>query len=204
MCSDWIGNQVSVYSMIGASNHSQEDREELDYYATDPLAAEILLQYEPDLNNIWENAVGGKHLANVFEKYNKLGRMSDIVNRTDDKRIELIDFLQYKDTLFSFCKKWDGDIVTNPPYKYAEEFVRNSIDVVTNNHKVCMFLKLTFLEGKKRKQLFKQFPPKVIYVMSSRVECGKNGQFNGVSAVCYAWFVWQKGYQGDTIIKWVN
>lgn len=25
----------------------------------------------------------------------------------------------------------------------------------------------------------------------------------GGSAVSYAWFVWQKGYKGDTIIKWI-
>jgi len=26
----------------------------------------------------------------------------------------------------------------------------------------------------------------------------------GGSAVAYAWFVWQKGYKGDTVIKWFN
>ena len=27
---------------------------------------------------------------------------------------------------------------------------------------------------------------------------------SGGSAVAYAWYEWQKGYRGDTIIKWVN
>lgn len=33
-----------------------------------------------------------------------------------------------------------------------------------------------------------------------------NGDFANVhgSATAYGWFVWQKGFQGDTIIKWFN
>lgn len=27
---------------------------------------------------------------------------------------------------------------------------------------------------------------------------------NGGSAVAYAFYVWQKGYKGDTILKWFN
>ena len=29
-------------------------------------------------------------------------------------------------------------------------------------------------------------------------------QFKQNRAVAYAWFVWEKGYQGDTILKWIN
>lgn len=74
-----------------------------------------------------------------------------------------------------------------------------------DGHKVAMFLKLTFLEGKARKQLFQKYPPKTIYVFSSRVCCGKNGVFDRKNnAVAYAWFVWEKGFQGDPIVRWVN
>ena len=71
-----------------------------------------------------------------------------------------------------------------------------------------MFLKLTFLETKKRKELFKKYPPKVIYISSSRLGCSQTGEFNesgnAVSAVAYCWYIWEKGYNGDTIIKWFN
>jgi hypothetical protein len=69
-----------------------------------------------------------------------------------------------------------------------------------------MFLKLTFLEGQARKKMFEKYPPKRIYVFSSRVKCAKNGEFErmGSSAVCYAWFIWEKGFKGHPIIKWVN
>ena len=26
----------------------------------------------------------------------------------------------------------------------------------------------------------------------------------GGSAVAYAWYIWQKGYKGNTIVKWIN
>ena len=69
-----------------------------------------------------------------------------------------------------------------------------------------MFLKLTFLEGKRRKQLFKTNPPIRVWVTSSRLKCALNGKFDEMtgSAASYAWYVWEKGYKGDPIIKWFN
>ena len=68
------------------------------------------------------------------------------------------------------------------------------------------FLKLTFLESKSRKQLFEQYPPKTIWVSSSRIPCAKNGDFDKYpsSAVAYAWYIWEKGYVGQTVVKWFN
>lgn len=125
---------------------------------------------------------------------------SDIVDRGYPGTIEE-DFLEFTETVT--C-----DIITNPPYKYATEFVNKAMELVSEGNKVAMFLKLTFLEGKKRKELFKKYPPKTVYVSSSRLKCAKNGDFKGFdstsSAVAYAWFVWEKGFEGDPVIKWIN
>ena len=108
------------------------------------------------------------------------------------------------DFLLENVVDFSGDIITNPPYKYALEFVEHALNIVQQGRKVAMFLKLTFLEGKARKAFFLKNPPKVVYVSSSRLECGKNGKFESKNAVAYAWFVWEKGFCGDPIIKWVN
>lgn len=195
---DWIGNKKSTFICLGASNHVEREREKNDYYATDPKAAKLLLEVEPDLSSIWECACGEGHLAKVFDNADKLGLATDKIYRGYGN-LNPIDFLAYNDY-------WNGDIVTNPPYKFAKEFVEQALSMVLEGRKVCMFLKLTFLEGKARKELFKKYPPKTIYVCSGRVKCALNGDFDatGQSAACYAWFVWEKGYQGDTVVKWIN
>ena len=84
--------------------------------------------------------------------------------------------------------------------------MEKALQIVQEGSKVAMFLKLTFLEGKARKELFQKYPPKTVYVSSSRIKCAMNGDFDsiGSSATAYAWFIWEKGYDGDTIIKWFN
>ena len=33
---DWTGNKTSVYANLAASSHSEQEREQNDYYATPP------------------------------------------------------------------------------------------------------------------------------------------------------------------------
>lgn len=194
-------NKESIYKMIGASNHTEKERQKEDYYATDPISVELLLDLETFNKDVWECACGEKHMSNVLEKRGYNVRSSDIIKRCDD--IEEYDFLNNENV------EWKGDIITNPPYKYAEEFVYKALQIIPTGNKVAMFLRLQFLEGKKRKQLFTNFPPTKVLISSSRILCAKNGDFErmkqgGGSAVAYAWIIWEKGYQGDPIIKWFN
>lgn len=195
-----VGNSNSIFRTLGASNHTDKDRQNEDFYATDPIAAELLLKEEKFSHNIWECACGQKHLSGVFEKYGYNVRSSDLIDRCGN---EVFDFLSMEN------QSWDGDIITNPPYKYASEFIYKSLSVIKHGNKVAMFLKLQFMEGKERKHLFTKFPPKTVYVSSSRIFCAKNGDFEGLkasggSAVAYAWYVWEKGFKGNTTVKWIN
>lgn len=195
---DWIGNSKSTYTTLGASNHSNREREQHDYYATEPKAAELLLELEQLNKNIWECACGEGHLSNVFIKNGFNVYQTDLINRGGHCDTQL-DFLK--------CNThFPGDIITNPPYKYAKEFVEHALELVQPGNKVIMFLKLTFLEGKARKQLFEEHPPKTVYVSSSRLKCAMNGEFEtiGSSAAAYCWYVWEKGYKGPTTLKWFN
>lgn len=201
---DWTGNGNSIYKTIGASNHTEEAREQNDYYATHPKAVRVLLDNEEFNKQVWEPACGGGHMSDILKEYGYEVRSTDLIDRGYSDA-ELCDFL-------SATESFVGDIITNPPYKYAKEFVEKALELTTGGSKIAMFLKLTFLEGQSRKELFTTNPPKVVYVSSSRLGCAKNGEFkigkDGEpvieSAVAYAWFVWEKGFKGDTIIKWVN
>ena len=197
---DWIGNSNSIYMTLGASNHTEKEREVNDYYATEPKAVELLLEQESFRPDVWEPACGEGHISEVLKNHGHFVYSTDLIDRGYGYGGK--DFLQItvKNTL---------DIITNPPYKYAKEFVEHALDISEDGTKVAMFLKVQFLEGKERKKLFEKYPPKVIYVASGRLLCAKNGEFQrmkegGGSAVAYAWFVWEKGYNGSPIVKWIN
>ena len=163
-------------------------------------AAELLCGIFRFSPYIWECACGEGHLSEVFEKHGYLVKSTDLIDRGYGEGG--VDFLQCNEP-------FPGDIVTNPPYKYAQQFVEKALSLVKEGNHVAMFLKLTFMEGRKRKELFTKSPPKVIYVSSSRLLCAKNGEFQkmidgGGSAVAYGWYIWEKGFTGNTTIKWFN
>lgn len=198
---DWVGNAKSIFVCNGASNHTDEKRAEFDFYATEPKVIDKLYATgELTCKNIWECACGKGHLSKRLESFGYNVKSTDLIDRGYGKGG--VDFFECNEV-------FNGDILTNPPYKKALEFVLKALDLITEGHKVFMFLKLTFLEGKTRyKQLFFKKPPKLIYVFSQRVQCAKNGDFEKYSqgvgtAVAYAWYVWEKGYNGETSIKWI-
>jgi len=205
MGKDWIGDKNSVYKTLGSSHHSKEEREENDYYATEPRAVELLLQLETFNHYIWEPACGEGHIAKVLEAHGHKVVASDLINR--GYGIYGIDFFNHQDP---YLDNFAGDIITNPPYSKAKEFIQKALDFLPDGSKIAMFLKVQFMEGKGRKQLFLNTPPPhTIYVSSSRLNCAKNGDFTGLrtsggSAVAYAWYIWIKGYKGETTLKWFN
>ena len=202
---DWIGDKNSVYKTLGASNHTDKARQKHDFYATDPIAIDKLKAVFDIPKRIYECACGRGQLSERLKELGHIVYSSDLYNHDYGERIG-IDFLQLK-SLPSFLE--DFSILTNPPYKFALDFVLKGLELVKQGNYVFMFLKVLFLEGKKRyKELYSKYPPKFVFVSTERILCAKNADFEGMradggSAVAYAWFVWQKGYVGDTILKWM-
>lgn len=143
---DWVGNSTSIFVNHGASNHSEKERAKLDYYATDPKAVKKLLEVENFSSSIWEPACGGGHISKLLINNGYVVRSSDIVDRGFENT--------YVEDFLKINKNTYGDIITNPPYKYAKEFVEHALDISDNKTKIAMFLKLTFLESEKRLNLF--------------------------------------------------
>ena len=150
MAKDWVGGSAAVFKTLGASNHTDAERQREDYYATEPKATEWLCKLERFEGRILEPSCGEGHMSRVLEAagYEVVSR--DLVDRGYG---EVADFLAM-DNL-----EWNGNIVTNPPYKYAQEFVEKALSIIPEGKKVAMFLKLTFLEGKARRALFRSTPP---------------------------------------------
>lgn len=200
---DWTGNSNSIWKTLGASNHTDKERQTEDYYATDSSAIDKLFSTGIKLSNrVLEPACGEGHLSKRLEEFGYSVLSTDLIDRGYGKGG--VDFL--KD--YNEANKWDGDIITNPPFKFALQFVKHGLKIVENGRKVIMFLKITFLEGVERGEFFKTNPPKKVLVFSKRIMCAKNGNFEemkagGGSAVAYAWFIWEKGFQGKPEIEWI-
>lgn len=201
---DWTGGQNAVYKTIGASNHTESERESNDYYATDPQAIDKLLAVESPNCYIWECACGEGHLSERLKQKGFFVISSDLVYRWS-KVTFLADFLRLNESPgFNGIDKFD--ILTNPPYKYAKEFVLKALELLPEGCRCYMFLKLTFLEGKARfNEIFSKTPPQAVYVLSERLTCAKNGDFKNYNngALAYAWFVWEKGWTGKTTLEWI-
>ena len=61
--------------------------------------------------------------------------------------------------------------------------------------KVIFLMKMLYIESKKRKAFFNNTPPKRILVHSERLN------FYGGTGICYAWYIWEKGFKGKTTIE---
>ena len=193
-----MAGSSKVFKTLGSSNHTADERAANDYYATDPQAVEMLLALESFAPLIWEPACGEGHISKVLTANGYEVISTDLIYRGYGEP-EPMDFLT--ETFPDF----EGDIITNPPYSAGLESVERALETVRPGGKVAMFLKVQFLEGKRRGELFAKTPPRTVYISRSRLACAKNGDFSHTQkAIAYAWYVWEKGFTGDPVIKWFN
>ena len=104
----------SKFVCNGASNHTDSERQSEDYYATDPIAIHKLCEVEKFTPTVWECACGGGHLVQALCDKGYKVLASDIVDRGCDG--------SYISDFFG-CEHSTCDIITNPPYSKAKEFV---------------------------------------------------------------------------------
>lgn len=202
-----------VFRIIGASNHSKEEREATDFYSTDPDCVKDLLKLEQFENKILEPCCGSGNISKVLEEAGHEVISTDLYDH--GYGTSGIDLFTYKDI--------DCSIITNPPFGIVTEFIEHMLDNLKSGHKMALFLKLQFLEGQDRyKKVFSRKQLKTVYLYTKRVACYKNNEMyqrneDGTfkldkdgnkmkipSAVAYAWYIFESGYQGDPVIKWIS
>lgn len=155
MAKDWSGNGNSIFKTLGASNHTEKEREADDFYATDPKAIDLLSGYKnislPE--TIWEPSCGSGCLSERLKLQGHKVISTDLVNRGYGKG-GVNFFEQTKMPQNCNC------IVTNPPYKFATDYVVHALKLLGDGGMLCLFLKTTFAEGKERYQrIFGNTPP---------------------------------------------
>ena len=99
MTKDWTGNKRTVFSILGASNHSETDRQSEDYYATDGLAIDKLASKFDIPHKVLEPCCGQGHLS---ERLKELGHevwSYDIVDRGYGEVQNFFEMLTLPDSL---------------------------------------------------------------------------------------------------------
>jgi hypothetical protein len=228
MSKEWKGNSNSAHAAIAAKKPgSTNKREQDDFYATDPIALEMLLvncskelkkefynckdswlqKVTSDVQLIWEPAAGTGNLSNYLrERYYKVVA-SDLKIRGAKNVVEGIDFLSIKDYKQEFKGATPRIILTNPPYSLATEFIEHALEILPEGGLYIALMNITYLAGQKRYQrVYSKGSLREIYVFSKRIECWKNGERpkdKCGSIANYAWYVFQKGFKGQPTLYWL-
>lgn len=173
-----------------------KNREKDDFYPTPPSATRALLSVEQFEGDIWEPACGDGAISRVLEAEGYAVRSTDLVDRG------------YGEPRVDFLMEWGGrvdNIVTNPPFKYAEDFAHRAL--ATAGRKVALLCRLAWLEGKARRRLFESTPLARVWVFSSRVPMNRNGEpmKKGTGGmIAFAWYVWDHAHDGPPTLGWIE
>lgn len=170
------------------------DLEGPDFYPTPEWATHALIDNEKFEGTIWEPACGDGTMVRVLRNTGRPIEASDLFDRGYGE--VGIDFLKSSRAV--------ENIVTNPPYNSAEGFVEAGLRQATR--KVCLLLRLAFLEGANRQRtIFSKTPPARVWAFSERITFYPAGAVQkGSGTTAYAWFVWDKqATRRATELKWL-
>lgn len=173
----------------------KENRERDDFYPTPPRATHALLSVENFEGGIWEPACGDGAISKVLEAAGHEVYSTDLIDR--GYGVAGVDFLlDYQTTA--------DNIITNPPFKHAEEFVTHALR--RSRRKVAMLCRLAWLEGKARKLMFESTPLARVWVFSGRIPMLRGGEEmlkGGGGMIAFAWYVWDRQHTGKPEIGWL-
>lgn len=177
-----------------AVDHKKQEKDH--FYPTPPEATEALLRVEKFTGAIWESACGDGAISKVLKDNLHEVISSDLVDRGyGEARTDFL--MEYKTRA--------PNIITNPPFKLADEFIAKALELYTG--KVALLLRIACLAGQTRGLIYKKTPPARVWVFSSRIQMWRNGEVpEGASGgtLDFGWFIWYKGYKGHTKLGWIN
>jgi hypothetical protein len=189
---------------VGASSkeHALARAKVLDGFGTPEIAVKTLLSREAFHTNVWEPANGYGDITFPLEDAGYDVFTSDIFrwHKSTHTQRSFFDFtrLPYGD---------DYDIITNPPFKLANQFVTHSHKLLRKGGRLALLLRLQFLEGiTRRETIFDVNPPYIVYVYSFRLPRMHRFDYDeagSTSMLAFAWMIWEKGYKGSTVVKWI-
>lgn len=161
----------------------------LDWFATPPWAsragAELVKHHDPSAALIWEPAAGDGIMAAALKETFDQVTASDIYPQARD--VLQINFWDAIESSEFPAFDW---IITNPPFKHAEEFVR--LGLTRARRGVAVLCRVAFLETSGRYELHERHLAEVA-IFCERVPM-QLGPWDPAcsTATAYAWFVFDR------------
>lgn len=181
-----------------------------DLYETPPEAVRSLLAVEDLPRRIWEPACGPGAIVRVLRAAGHDVIATDLVDyHSPDQDGGGVDFLFPTDRLHSRFDPIIRDfapeaIVTNPPFKLAQEFVAAALERAPL---VVMLLRLAFLESERRSPILDNGMLARVHLYRKRLPMmhrkGWEGR-KGNSGMAFAWFVWERNHSGPTELRRIS
>jgi hypothetical protein len=182
--------------LVRCATHAERGH---DLYETPAVAVEALLRTEQLPYRIWEPAAGRGAIVNVLRTHGHDVIAQDLVDYGAPGQTSGRDFL------LEFEPPPDCDIiVTNPPFKIANEFVAHALELVPH---VVMLLRLAFLESERRRSILEGVGLARVHVFRKRLPMMHRDGWEGRKANSgqgFAWFVWNRDYGGPTTISRIS
>lgn len=166
-----------------------------DFHPSPPEAVHALCDVEQFDGPIWEPACGDGAISKVLMQRGYEVISTDLVERGFGQG--RIDFLMERHPMAP-------NIVTNPPFKNAEEFAERALDLTAG--KVALLLRLVWLAGKSRGKMFACAPLARVWVFSGRLPMMHRDGYDGPrssNAIDFAWFVFEHGHKGRPELGWL-
>jgi hypothetical protein len=185
-----------------------EPKDSLDDFPTPPWATRALMEHvlnredlwskksgESCFESCWEPACGVGHMAKTLEEYFGTLYASDIHPYGYGSTRDFLDKATHQEV------DW---IITNPPFKQAEEFAAKALSIAKKG--VAIFARSVFAESVRRhERLFSKFPPTKVAQFAERVPIVKGRlDAKASTATGYAWFVWEKPLRVGTEYVWIE
>jgi hypothetical protein len=178
--------------------HSFAERK-FDLYETPAAAVHALMRVEQLPHRIWEPACGPGSIAKVLRESGRFVVASDLHDWRCPSSESGIDFLHQTRTPSGV-----GCIVTNPPFRLADQFVVHALLLVPQ---VFMLLRLAFLESTRRTPILESGQLARVHVFRDRLPMMHRHGWNGPrasSSIAFAWYVFDREHRGPATIDRIS